>query len=146
MAHMLSQLIKKKLPEWNECVFSVDDLPEMCARLKCGYLLAPIRAKGEYIQHGEFPFVIVQEGLKRPMKSWVGTHEVGHHILHYPSEHKFSRSTFSKADREANFFAAIALMPTWMCHAMTPDEIIAEYDYPKQIVEIRLEISQFMNI
>jgi Zn-dependent peptidase ImmA (M78 family) len=146
MSHILSQIIKKKLPEWNERIFAYDNLQPLCRGSGVGLIEAPIRAKGEYTSHDGVPIIILKRGLAQKMRLWVGLHELGHHLLHYPSAHSFSKGIYSKVDREANFFAAIAMMPTELCRTATPAEIAAEYDYPPEIIQIRLEISENLRI
>lgn len=141
MSHILSQIIKRKLPEWNEVVFN-----ESLAQLACERLLVRvaewnIRARGEYLIENGVPFILLRKGLSERMRLWVWLHELGHHLLHYPATHRFSKSTHTRMDREANFFAAIALMPTSLCRIMTPAEIAAEYNYPDEIIEIRREVA-----
>lgn len=146
MAHILSSIIKKKLPLWNERMFRYEDLPAICSRLRTGYVEAPVRHKGEYTVYDGVPFVIVREDLSEAMKTWVGLHEIGHHLLHYPTAHKFSKSINSKADREANFFAAIAMMPTELCMSTTPAEVEEQFGLPPEIVAIRREITEVFRI
>lgn len=146
MSHILAHILKKKLPAWNSRVLRSPDMPELCRQARCGFVEGPSRFKGEYIIHGEVPMILVKRGLRADLKDWVPMHELGHHLLHYPTPHKFSKGICSKADREANFFAAIALMPTVLCRQMTPDEIVAEYGYSPEIVQIRLEIAEHFKI
>ena len=142
MSHILSQLIKQKLPEWNEIIISEDRFLAACERLRVRIVEWPIRSRGEYIVEDGLPLILLRKGLDDRLRHWVGVHELGHHLLHYPATHRFSKSIHSRMDREANFFAAIALMPTELCRVMTPGEIAGEYDYPKEIIEIRRKISE----
>ena len=102
--------------------------------------------RGEYTIFGKQPFILVRKELKRPDKLWVGLHEFGHHLLHYPVNHKFSKSVVKRMDREANYFAAIAMMPTWMVESMTFEEIRGEYNYPHRLILIRREIIEAYRI
>jgi Zn-dependent peptidase ImmA (M78 family) len=146
MSHILSQIIKKKLPAWNEIVFSESELFKACDLTGANVVELDIKAQGEYVIHDGIPFVILKKGLKEPLRLWVGLHELGHHLLHYPLTHKFSRGTYSRVDREANFFTAIAMMPTWLVKSKSLSEIMADYNYPKKIMEIRREICENFQI
>lgn len=141
MSHILFHIIKKKLPNWNSRIYSYADIPVLCRETRVGFVEGPTKYKGEYRFHDGYPIIVVRNGIRDRLRDWIAFHELGHHLLHYPSTHKFSKSIFTKADREANFFAAIALMPTLLCRAMTPGEIAVEYGYPTELIEIRVEIS-----
>jgi Zn-dependent peptidase ImmA (M78 family) len=140
MSFILSQILKKKVGEWNSRVLTEADFDEICAREKLRVLEAEIKAKGEYGIYGKTPVILLRRGLRQPLKLWVGMHELGHHLLHYPVKHRFSRSMYYRIDREANYFAAIALMPTALITTKTVSEIVEEYNYPKQLIEVRQEI------
>lgn len=146
MSHILSAIIKKKFPLWNQRIYKFEDMPELCREARTSFIEAPIRHKGEYTMHGGYPMIIVRKGLKYQWRLWVAMHELGHHLLHYPTAHRFSRSIYTKADREANFFAAVAMMPTLLCRQMTPDEIHEHYGYDPAIIEIRREITEQFRI
>lgn len=102
--------------------------------------------KGEYTIYNDQPFILLRKELKNPFKLWVGLHEFGHHLLHYPVNHHFSVGTTHRMDREANFFAAIALMPTYIVKSKTFGEILEEYNYPLLIIKIRKEIHEAYKI
>lgn len=140
MSFILSQILKKKVSFFNERVFSEEDFFTVCEQTDCSVIESPIRSKGEYAVYKNRSFIIFRKGLKNPLRLWVGLHEMGHHLLHYPVNHRFSRSTVHRLDREANFFAAIALMPTDLIKRKTLEEIIEEYGYPREIVLIRKDI------
>lgn len=142
MSHILSTIIKKKLPQWNERIFNNDDLPLLASETKVGLIEAPIKHKGEYTCRSGFPIIVLKQSMPRALQLWVGLHEIGHHLLHYPTAHRFSKSIYSKSDSEANFFAAIAMMPTELCRIMTPAEIAEHYGYPTEIIEIRRLITE----
>ncbi len=140
MSFILSQILQKKVNEWNRRVLTEDDFYALCARDRLPVIEAPIKAKGEYTIYGDTPLILLRRGLKPPVRLWVGMHELGHHLLHYPITHRFSRSTFYRIDREANFFAAIALMPTILVTSKTVGDIMEEYNYPKELIAVRKDI------
>jgi len=142
MSYILSQILKKKVPEWNEQIITENLFYSICSRAEVGFIESDdAKAQGEYIVHEGVPIIILSKRTKPQMRPWIMLHELGHHLLHYPTMHRFSKSIFSRIDRETNYFAAIGLMPTWLVKAKTPGEIAAEYGYPKEIIEIRREIT-----
>jgi Zn-dependent peptidase ImmA (M78 family) len=147
MSFILSQILKKKIPEWNEIVFTEDDVLRICDAQKVRpFKDITIKAKGEYTIHEGRPFILYKPNLKRNEFPWIILHELGHHLLHYPVSHKFSKGIYRRMDREANFFAAIALIPTWLVQSMTWGEIMEEYNYPKELIIIRKEIYEAYGI
>lgn len=141
MSFIISQIIKKKLPEWNKRVFVEDDFYKICKLEKVRVMESDLfKNKGEYTLDDNICFIILNKKLKFGEKLWVGFHELGHHFLHYPVPHRFSKGYWRRMDREANFFAAIALIPTWLVQTKTLNEIIEEYNYPKDLIMIRKEI------
>ncbi|MBS1793373.1 MAG: ImmA/IrrE family metallo-endopeptidase [Acidobacteria bacterium] len=141
MSFILAQILKKKVPGWCEKVFIEDEVLQICQHWKVRpFKDETIKAKGEYTIHEKQAFILYRPGLKREIFVWVLLHELGHHLLHAPVSHKFSRSIYRRMDREANFFAAIALMPTWLVESKTWGEIIEEYNYPLELIKIRKEI------
>lgn len=146
MSFILSQILKKKVSFWNSRVLTEDDFFLICEQTKCSVIESAIKSKGEYLIYQGKPFIIFRKGLKGTLRLWVGLHELGHHLLHYPVNHRFSRGTIHRMDREANFFAAIAMMPTALITQKTLDEIVEEYNYPREIVLIRKEIYENFRI
>jgi Zn-dependent peptidase ImmA (M78 family) len=141
MAFILSQLLKKKTPDWNSVVWTEDKFLQTSAEMKVRVIESEsIKAKGEYVIYKNVSFIVLRPKLPLQLRLWVGLHELGHHLLHFPVNHKFSKSVTRKFDREANFFAAIALLPTFVVENKTLGEIIDEYNYPKILTTIRKEI------
>ena len=147
MSFILTQIIKKKLPEWNERILTEEDFYAYCQRDKVRVMESELfKHRGEYTIHDNICFILLQTKLKYGEKLWVGFHELGHHLLHYPVPHKFSKGYWRRMDREANFFAAIALIPTWLVESKTFGEMMEEYNYPKELIEIRKEIFEVYGI
>lgn len=145
MSFILSQIIKKRLPEWNERIFSAADLDWLQSRLQVRIVERnEFRRRGEYTlkerNNKIFPFILIKKTVNLKDKIWIAYHEIGHHLLHHPVPHKFSKSLVKKMDREANYFAAIALMPTRLIAEKTFGEIVEEYGYPKKLIQIRKDI------
>ena len=150
MPSILESIIKKKISLWNEIVFTEDVLLKLCTIHNARhYEDEEIKGKGEYTNYDGVWFVVINKNLDRRMKLWVGLHEFGHHLLHYPVPHKFSKGTKRKMDRQANFFAAVAQIPTFLIKenliiGTTVDAalgmIAEEFNYHKDLIKIRKEI------
>ncbi|MBK8810689.1 MAG: ImmA/IrrE family metallo-endopeptidase [Acidobacteria bacterium] len=109
----------------------------MCEETNVRVIEADIRSKGEYAIFRDQAFIVVRRGLSGPMRLWVGLHELGHHLLHAPVTHRFSRGTARRMDREANFFAAIAMIPTNLVESS-----LSEFDVtlPTGLINVRNDI------
>lgn len=141
MSFILSQIIRKKLSEWNSRVLTEDNFYTICQTEKVRIFEEDFfKYKGEYLIQDGKSLILLQKKLSREEKLWVGFHELGHHLLHYPVPHRFSKSLYRKMDKEANYFAAIALMPTEIIKIKTFAEILEDYNYPKGLIIVRKEI------
>jgi Zn-dependent peptidase ImmA (M78 family) len=141
MAFILTSIIQKKEPRWNREIYLYDEMPAFCKRHRARYFEdETLKIRGEYTIYKNQPFIIVKKKLGCEMKAWIALHEGGHHLLHAPTPHKFSTSLLNRMDREANFFAALALIPTWLYMSKTPGEIVEEYNYPWELMKIRAAI------
>lgn len=141
MSFILSQILKRKVPDWNERILNDDDFYLTCERSAVNVIENEnLKCKGEYTIYKNVSFIVLKKGLKPEMLRWVGFHELGHHLLHYPVNHRFSKSLYRRMDREANYFAAIALIPTRVVEVQSFDEIVNEYNYPAELITIRKEI------
>lgn len=156
MSFILTQIIKKKLPEWNERFFIEEDFYFLCQREQVRVMESEkFKHKGEYSIHKDICFILLNKKLNCGEKLWVGLHEFGHHLLHYPVNHRFSKGTRRRMDREANFFAAVALIPTFLIEenmlvGLSVREalgiIVEEFGYPKDLIKIRQEIYETYKI
>lgn len=151
MSYILSQIIKKRLPDWNDRTFSAADLEWLCPQIKVRIVERDeFKPRGEYKveeRNGKnYSFILIKKKLHIKEKLWIAYHEIGHHLLHHPVPHKFSKSLVKKMDREANYFAAIALMPTKLIAEMSFSEIRETYGYPKKLIDIRKEIYEAYKI
>lgn len=141
MSFILTSIIQKKVPFWNKKVFTESDLFDLCKIHKARhYEDSEMKGKGEYTIHRGVSFVIINKNLGKIEKLWVGLHELGHHLLHYPVPHRFSKGTKRKLDREANIFASVALIPTYLVESKTLGDIVEEYGYPNDLILVRKEI------
>lgn len=156
MSLILSQLIKMKYPRWNECVLNLDDFDWLSQKTLVPIIEDPdTQGKGEYTIIDGQPVILIKPNLKNKDKIWVIAHEFGHHFLHYPVPHKFSKGLKKRMDREANFFAAVALIPTSLIQEKllifkTIEQALGslneELNYPKELLKIRKEIYEAYRI
>lgn len=137
MSVILTSLVRKQLPDWNVRVFNEEDALTICRAGKVRVTEQQIRSRGEYLIYKEIPFIILKTGLKSNWRAWILWHELGHHWLHYPGSHAFSRHTRRKMDWQANYVAALALVPTVLWESASPAEIMADYGYPKELLKLR---------
>ena len=137
MSFILSQLIRKKLPQWNDKVFGIKDFEAICNDERIIFAESFGRKyKGEYLRFKNRNVIILKAGLKEGEKRWIAYHELGHHFLHTAS-HRFSRAANRKMDREANFFAAVALLPTSLIKRSND---FNDGYFPTEMIRIRFEI------
>ena len=156
MSSILANIIEKKESQWNRYVWVINDIDRLSQKFIVPVIEdASAKAKGEYTMLDKKPVILLKPGLKQQIKLWVALHEFGHHLLHYPVNHKFSKWTRRRMDREANFFAAIALIPTYLIeenflNGMSIREalgiIAEEFGYPKELLKIRQEIYETYKI
>lgn len=137
MSFVLASILKKKIPYWNEIPFTEDLFYQACKETAVAVIDADIRSKGEYAILRSKSFIVLRHGLTGPLRLWVGLHELGHHLLHAPVTHRFSRGTVRRMDREANFFAAIAMIPSRLVERSVTN---VDLDHPRGLIEIRKEI------
>lgn len=157
MSLILSQIIKIKYPSWNEFALTLEDFDWLSQKTLVPIIEDPdCDGKGEYIilDDGQ-PVITIKPNLKNKDKIWVIAHEFGHHFLHYPVPHKFSKGLKKRMDREANFFAAVALVPTFLIKERltifdTIDQTLGslneELNYPKELIQIRKDIYEAYRI
>lgn len=144
MSFILSSLIRKRVPDWNSVVFNEDRLVSTSEAAGARVIWAEIRSRGEYLVYQDQPFIVVRRDLGFGMRPWVLAHELGHHILHAVTHTKFSRGLHRRLEREANYFAAIALIPTFTLPRV--GELFEEFNYPRELFAIRQEIQEVYGI
>ncbi|HUF02816.1 MAG TPA: ImmA/IrrE family metallo-endopeptidase [Aridibacter sp.] len=146
MIPIISQIILKKLPDWNTRVFVLEDFYKICEKDGVVVLEQDIRSRGEYSVVDKRPIIVLRAGLNEQLKAWIAFHELGHHYLHYPAPHRFSRGTYRKMDREANFFASVALIPTSQLERLAWGEAEPEASGPEGLMRIRLAVYRHFGI
>jgi Zn-dependent peptidase ImmA (M78 family) len=137
-----SNLALKALADWNKRVLTEWDALEFCRLNNIRIVEDPIRMFGSIEFYKGYVFIIINPGLRKAMRLWVLWHEIGHFILHDAQEGEFSTSIHSKVEAEANFVAAIALMPRPMVEGKSMKEIYSETGYRHELIEIRHAIME----
>ena len=145
---LLTKPILKFLHGWNERVYTEADAYEFCTSNRIVAVETDlIEDLGEYKVYKEKPFIFLHKFIDWRYRNWVYFHEIGHYILHPTSSAHFSDAvTKRKIEREANFVAAVALMPNRLITSRTFSEIVEEYNYPKKLIVIRKEIYDIYKI
>lgn len=147
MSVIFTSLVQKKLAEWNHRVLSEDDAFAAVAGEPVRiHTDAPIRWRGEYLIYRETPTILIKKNLSSRWRLWVLWHELAHYWLHQPGHYKFHKTIVRKFDFEANFVAAIAMMPTYLVQRYSIDELIYEFNYPKEIKFVREFIASYYKI
>lgn len=143
----VSDVASTQIPDWSKRVLTEKDFFEFCAAREIIFCETDlVEGFGEYRVHQERNFIILHKYAIKNWRLWILYHELGHYLLHYPSTAGFSDSTTRKMDWEANTVAAVALIPLQLLKQKTFFEIHDEYNYPKQLIKLRVEIYQRLGI
>lgn len=138
MSAILTSLIKKRLPDWNKRIFGMKDFERICSEERIVFVEGIGRKhKGEFIPYANRNMIILRAGLDEGERRWVAFHELGHYFLH-AAAHQFTRSVERRMDREANIFAAVALLPRSLLIA--DEQLALDGYYPEEFVRMRQDI------
>lgn len=138
MSTILTSIIRKRLPDWNARVFGMKDFEKICSAERIIFVEGIGRKhKGEFIPFENRNMIILRAGLEEGERRWVAFHELGHYFLH-EAAHTFSRSAQRRMDREANIFAAVALLPINLLKS--EDQMVLDGYYPQEFIKMRFEI------
>lgn len=136
----LSDVAPRSLCGWNEKILGEDVAIEFC-RSNSICIVDDYRLDyGRIVFYKGYTFILKNPYLEAGMRLWVLWHEIAHFLLHAPQSSKFSPLVKRKNDREANYIAAIAMMPRQTIQGRTFHEIEEEYGYPAKLIEIRDQI------
>lgn len=100
----------------------------------------PEQQFGKLAYYKGYCFILINPTLDAGFRLWVLWHEIGHYILHHPETSQFSSSMKRKNDRDANYVAAVAMMPRPLIEGRTIDCVARRSHYPREIVQIRYDI------
>lgn len=142
----LSDIASAFMPDWNLRILTEHDALRICNENSV-HLVEDVNTRfGKIVFHRGYVFIVMNPDLSPAMRLWVLWHEIGHFMLHAPASSRFTPMIERKNDREANYLAAIALMPKTLVVGKTVDQIIREYSYPRELVNIRKQISEIDGI
>lgn len=133
----LSELAHKRLEGWNEKVLNEDAGLHYCRQNKICVVDDRREEYGRIVFYKGYAFILINPKLELAMRTWVLFHEIGHFILHSPHSSKFCPLLKRKSDREANYVAAVAMMPKAAIEGKTFAEIQEEFGYPDELITIR---------
>lgn len=139
----ISHVATGRLKGWGSRALTENDAIEFCRLHRIFIVHDRRQAFGQLRYYKGYSFILINPDLPGSMWIWVLFHEIAHFLLHYPETSKFSKSMKRKNDREANYVAAIALMPKSLLVGRTVDEIVYELGVHPDLVKIREEI--FLN-
>lgn len=110
--HLLAQ---KAFPYWNKRAITERDIRRYCKKKGIQIVEGKFGAAGLHTPYGGYSFIVIDPDLKGVMRLWVLLHELAHFLLHAPGIQLFDRSYESKMDYEANFVAAVGMIPlSWV--------------------------------
>lgn len=131
------------LPFWNEKVFAERDFEAYCRTNRIAVVEHKTKFSGEYLLVHNRPVIVLDPHLIKAKRLWVWAHEIAHHLLHHPYSQFFggtqrARNLFvEKLDFQANFIAAIALVPLLLVKTKSFGEINDEFGYPRELLNLR---------
>ncbi len=134
---MIAALAARKIENWNTRVLGVPEARAFCAANSI-YIVEDRRRKFGRLQfYKDYVFMLVNPKLQPGWRDWVFWHEIGHFLLHAPETSNFSAVMRRKNDAEANFIAAVALIPCSLVETATYGEIQDDFGYPAELLKIR---------
>jgi Zn-dependent peptidase ImmA (M78 family) len=129
----------KAFPHWNRCRVSEADVRRVAKRRGVMIVEGEVGVPGLHVVYRGVAFIVIRPTLRGVMRTWVLLHELFHFILHEPGLQLFDPYFETKADREANFCAAVALLPREMLERKARNELL-EDGYPAELLDLRKEI------
>ena len=139
MSESLITRIESRLPRWNREVLTESYFFNFCR--DNGILYGEtdlISGAGEYLIHRNHHFIFVHIFCNERYKNWVRYHELAHFLWHAPGQ--FDQTMRRKMDFEANVFASVALLPIELIQKYSWSEIIEMFDYPIDLLLVRLKV------
>lgn len=135
----LIPLIKRYIPDWNLRPRSELDAESFCEEY--GIIRHDtdlITDLGEYRQRQGRPVILLQKYISNRYRNVVLHHEIGHFICHPTIVARFSDEVLKrKVEKEANFVAAVSLLPNYIMRTKTLAEIADEFNVPHKTILFR---------
>ena len=136
----IAQIIRQRVDGWNTRILGETDALTFCRHHQIRILEDAKLRYGQIQFYRGHSFIFINPNLSPGMRSWVLWHEIAHFILHDPIVSTFSRQCRRKCDCEANYVAAIALMPISILEHVTFGELEECYGYPSELIRLRWDI------
>lgn len=138
----ITEAVSKHFPQLNKRRHVERDAYEFCERN--GIIVHEtllINDLGEYRMHKGVPFILLNKFITDRYRTWVLFHEIAHYILHPTEISNFSDEvTKRKAEKQANFVAALLMMPKPFIRKKTLAEIQDELGCARKIILYRKDI------
>lgn len=138
----VQQISHTRIDGWNQRQLTEADAMAFC-KAHSLYVVDDRRlAHGKLIQNfRSYNFLLINPELEGVMRTWVLWHEIAHFLLHEPPTTHFSPSTKRKQEREANYIAAVAILPRPYIEGRSIVELEAA-GYPIDLLKIRWRVSK----
>lgn len=135
----LIPIIHKYLPHWNLKIHGENEGFAFCRQNKIATLETDlIEDLGEYRLHDGKPIILLHKFVSFRYRNWVFQHEIGHFIAHPTTAASFSDEvTKRKIEKEANFIAAVSMIPKYILETKTLCEIADEFNVPRKVILFR---------
>lgn len=135
----LTSKILEFLPDWNKRIHTEANAYKFCQENRIITLDSEnIDDLGEYRLKDEKPVIIIQRFISSRYRNFVLHHEIGHFILHPASAARFSDEVVkNKIEKEANFAAAVAMLPKHIVEMKTLTDIAYEFNIPRKVILFR---------
>lgn len=139
-------IVSEFLPHWNARVHTTSDFFNLCDRHEIIYAETDLIAcAGEYRVYRGFSFILINPYAEASYQQWVRFHELAHFCLRHRIGH-FNPRTTRKLDWEANIISSVALVPRILLDRYKFSEIREFYDYPEELLYVRLEVLKRLGI
>lgn len=136
----LAEISRRRIPDWNQRVLTEADAIAYCKVNKLCLVDDKAENYGRIVFYKGHVFILRNPHLPPATALWVLWHEIGHFILHAPQSSRFNPLVKRKSDREANYVAAVAMMPRHLIYGRSIAQVQHDFGYPPELVRLRYEI------
>lgn len=134
---MRRSLFRGLPPEWNQIVRSEDHFYDFIDAHAIVFRdHRRVKDKGCYTWSEGFPCILLDCRLRGAERTWGLWHEVGHYFLHEPTDH-YLLGRDKLSDKEADIFAACALIPQLVLANFSDQEIMESHGYAPWMLRYR---------
>lgn len=139
---LLIPKILEFLPDWNNRIYTENDAEDFCERHDIIRVDSEfLDDLGEYRTRKGYPVILLHKFVSLRYRNLVLQHEIAHFILHPTISARYADEVAKrKFEKEANFVAAVALIPKHIIETKTLTEIADEFNIPIKTVLFRREI------